>query len=92
MSASQPGWPKHYKDAASEGAGEQPGEAGWLAHEAGRVWTGWPSAGLTLNTSPLRHLRRGKLTMQLWVPHALLALLLPTFLTQGEGKGAVCRT
>ena len=29
---------------------------------------------------------RGKLAMLLWVQQALLALLLPTLLAQGEGK------
>lgn len=66
----------------------QLGEAGWLGHEAGRAQADWSSAGLTLK-APRGVRPREKLAMLLWVPQALLALLLPTLLAQGEGKEAV---
>lgn len=89
LAASQPWWPGQCEAAASEVAvSSQLGEAGWLGHEAGRAQAGWSSAGLTLKaTRGVRH--REKLAMLLWVPQALLALLLPTLLAQGEGKETV---
>lgn len=65
---------------------EQPGEAGRLGHAAGRGQTGWPLVGLSLHARHPEAPTPWKLAMLLWAPQALLALLLPVLLTQGEGK------